>query len=61
MRRDSGAGSQAKQARAVLRAVVQGGGEGRPSRTQIPVRAAAAWSPDLAVKSKARLGKKTAN
>lgn len=63
MRRDSGAGSQAKQACAVLRdgrrrGEGEGrGGEGRGGRTQIPVGAAAAWSPDLAVKSKARLGK----
>lgn len=60
MRRDSGASSQAKQACAVLRNGRHGGaggGEGEPTRTQIPVHAAAAWSPDLAVKSKARLGK----
>lgn len=58
MRRDSGASSQAKQACAVLRDGKRGGwGEGEPTRTQIPVGAAAAWSPDLAVKSKARLGK----
>lgn len=58
MRRDSGASSQARQACTVLRdgrrvCVCVGGA----TRTQIPVRAAAAWSPDLAVKSKARLGK----